>query len=104
MHRLGDEHTTLAELLQGAGYTTAAIVGSVAVDARFGFDQGFDIFHVAEDPGERRNPAKTDPKQANDLLRLLAPYLEDGRKASAEQGSLDDATRERLQSIGYLEE
>ena len=37
-------HHTLAERLGAAGYRTAAFVGSFAVDGRFGFAQGFDVF------------------------------------------------------------
>lgn len=41
VHRLRDESVTLAELLAGHGYATAAIVGSFPVDSIFGLDQGF---------------------------------------------------------------
>ena len=48
--RLDDEHITLAELLQGKGYQTAAFVDGGFVSASFGFDQGFDIY---DDQGRR---------------------------------------------------
>ncbi len=39
--RLAAEQTTLAEILAGAGYETAAFVSSFVLDPRFGLDQGF---------------------------------------------------------------
>jgi choline-sulfatase len=41
---LGEDRTTLAERLHAAGYRTAAVVSSFAVDRRFGFAQGFDSY------------------------------------------------------------
>ncbi len=42
--RLGLEHQAVAEILGGAGYSTAAVVASFPVAAVFGFGQGFDSF------------------------------------------------------------
>jgi arylsulfatase A-like enzyme/Flp pilus assembly protein TadD len=42
--RLDDEHVTLAETFEGAGYRTAAFIGSFALDSRFGLDQGFEHY------------------------------------------------------------
>lgn len=36
--------TTLAELLRGAGYRTAAFIGAFILDRAYGFDQGFEEF------------------------------------------------------------
>ncbi len=44
IHRLGSQLPTLAEGLRGAGYATAAFVGALVLDARFGLDRGFDIY------------------------------------------------------------
>lgn len=41
---LAAERTTLAEVLRGAGYETAAFVSSFVLDPRFGLDQGFDVY------------------------------------------------------------
>lgn len=41
---LPEEHDTLAEVLQRAGYCTAAFISSSPVRADFGFDQGFELF------------------------------------------------------------
>jgi len=43
-YALRPEITTLAEVLKGRGFETAAFVGSFTVDSRFGLDQGFDVF------------------------------------------------------------
>jgi arylsulfatase A-like enzyme/cytochrome c-type biogenesis protein CcmH/NrfG len=42
--RLGNTSRTLAEALKGAGYRTAAFVGSYVLDARFGLGRGFDVY------------------------------------------------------------
>jgi len=47
---LGDNEVTLAERFQEAGYGTAAFTAAFPTQARWGFDQGFDIYH---DPLER---------------------------------------------------
>jgi arylsulfatase A-like enzyme len=41
---LDDGFETIAELLQTHGYSTAAVVSSFPLHARFGFDQGFDSY------------------------------------------------------------
>jgi len=41
---LHEDHLTLAELLQGQGYATAAFVGAYPLDSRFGLAQGFDRY------------------------------------------------------------
>ncbi|NQZ96227.1 MAG: sulfatase [Myxococcales bacterium] len=41
---LDDAHATLAELLRERGFATAAVVASFPLHAKFGFDQGFDVF------------------------------------------------------------
>lgn len=42
--RLGDDATTLPEILHRHGYETAGFVSSVYLERRYGFDQGFDHF------------------------------------------------------------
>jgi choline-sulfatase len=47
---------TLTKLLKARGYSTAAFIGGYVLDARFGLNQGFDVydspFHLRPDPGE----------------------------------------------------
>jgi arylsulfatase A-like enzyme len=42
--KLGDDIPTLAESLRGAGYTTHGVVSAPYVEARYGFDRGFDSY------------------------------------------------------------
>jgi len=46
------EQLTLAELLKGAGYDTAAFVSAFVLDARFGLSQGFDVYDDEVDPAK----------------------------------------------------
>src|SRR5262249_10670227 len=41
---LGESYATLAESLKGAGYTTAAFIGTAILDRRHGLAQGFDWY------------------------------------------------------------
>jgi arylsulfatase A-like enzyme/Flp pilus assembly protein TadD len=49
---LADTHATIARLLNGAGYQTAAFVGAFVLDRRFGLAQGFDTYddQIPRDP------------------------------------------------------
>jgi arylsulfatase A-like enzyme len=47
--RLPEEALTLAEILQSAGYATAAFAGGGQMDRVFGLDQGFDLY---DQPGQ----------------------------------------------------
>lgn len=42
--RLDSRHVTLAEVARARGYETAAFVSAFVLDARFGLDQGFDLY------------------------------------------------------------
>ncbi len=42
--KLGPDVPTLATVLHAAGYATAAVVGSFALDSRYGLDRGFDVY------------------------------------------------------------
>jgi arylsulfatase A-like enzyme/Flp pilus assembly protein TadD len=41
---LDPKHATVAKLLRDAGYATGAFVGAFPLDARFGLNQGFDVY------------------------------------------------------------
>ena len=45
-NRLAESRTTLAEVLQAAGYATGAFTGGMTLDPHFGFDQGFETFRT----------------------------------------------------------
>src|SRR6476469_1240468 len=57
---LGAAHPTVARLLKGAGYDTAAFVGAFVLDHQFGLAQGFDTY----DDQIPRDPAATDRLEA----------------------------------------
>ena len=57
---LADTHATIARLLKGAGYDTAAFVGAFVLDHRFGLAQGFDTY----DDQIPRDPHATDRLEA----------------------------------------
>lgn len=42
--KLDESRTTLAEILKGAGYETAAFVDAPFMSKKYGFDQGFDLY------------------------------------------------------------
>jgi len=48
--RLGDEHTTIAEVLAGAGYRTAGFFGGPFLHPLFGLDQGFETYENCMTP------------------------------------------------------
>jgi arylsulfatase A-like enzyme len=54
IHRLGAGPATLAEQLRAAGFETAAFVGALVLDSRFGLARGFDVY---DDRMERRSAA-----------------------------------------------
>ena len=43
-YRLPDEQLTLAEILDGKGYETAAFIGAFVLDRHFGLAQGFNVY------------------------------------------------------------
>lgn len=69
--RLDDQSPTLAAALKGAGYRTAAFVGSFVVDARFGLNRGFDVY----DDRMLGSSTALEPVQRN-AEQVLAPALE----------------------------
>ncbi len=83
---LGDEQTTLAEILRGEGYRTAAAVGSYPLIGQFGIGQGFELFddHVAgryqDLRGDRVFPKERmffDERRAARVNEAVVPWLEE---------------------------
>jgi arylsulfatase A-like enzyme/Tfp pilus assembly protein PilF len=81
---LGDEQTTLAEVLRDAGYGTAAAVGSYPLKSEFGIGQGFELFDdhltaASEDVyGERAFPKQRlffDERKAARVNEAILPWL-----------------------------
>jgi tetratricopeptide (TPR) repeat protein len=69
--RLDDKTPALATALKGAGYRTAAFVGSFVVDARFGLNRGFDVY----DDRMLGSSTALEPVQRN-AEQVLAPALD----------------------------
>lgn len=83
---LGDEQLTLAEILRGQGYATAAAVGAFPVTARFGLNQGFTFFDdhltgIFEDYlGKRAIPKDRlffDERRAAQVNEAVLPWLDE---------------------------
>ncbi len=63
------------------------------------------VFDLAADPGELRNLAGSRALEVAWLRARLAAWIERGRldEAGGEPAELDEATRERLRALGYLD-
>jgi arylsulfatase A-like enzyme len=63
------------------------------------------LFHLAQDPGEKNNLAV----ERKDLVDLMVPRLQEktalarGEAVERQQRDIDEATLERLRSLGYVE-
>lgn len=71
-----DELVTLAEVLEGNGYTTGAIIGSFVMDARFGLDQGFAFYDdaIRKDQGEG-NPFFFPERKADEVTARAQAFM-----------------------------
>ena len=71
--RVPEGAVTLASVLHGRGYKTAAFIGSVFLDGRMAFDQGFDFFDSPfQGATQRRNGAL--------VLRSARQWLQENRE------------------------
>jgi arylsulfatase A-like enzyme/tetratricopeptide (TPR) repeat protein len=72
---LPPDKITLAKVLKGQGYKTAAFVASFSVDSRFGLDQGFDIY---DDNFQEGAPFKAlnAERKAEQVLAVFSPWLD----------------------------
>ena len=68
---LGPDQVTLAERLHEAGYTTAAFTAAFPTQARWGFDQGFELYH---DP-LKRLPTQLDWRDRRDAREVVDDAL-----------------------------
>ena len=76
---LSPDKVTLAELLKGKGYSTAAFVASFSVDSRFGLDQGFDRY---DDDFQAGSPFKAlnAERKAEQVYEKFQAWLKQGPK------------------------
>ncbi|HEY3836853.1 MAG TPA: sulfatase-like hydrolase/transferase [Bryobacteraceae bacterium] len=67
---------TLPAVLKADGYRTAAFIGGYVLDARFGMNNGFDVydspFHLRPDPGEEPPEVK---RSADGVLNAAAQWI-----------------------------
>jgi arylsulfatase A-like enzyme len=72
-NELPADHMTLAEVLRGAGYRTAAFTSNVLFGQDSGFDQGFDTYEVVLSPAAvARKPGKPFPNAGASLVTKRA--------------------------------
>ncbi len=72
--RLPAEMETLAEILKGRGYQTAAFVGGFPVDSRFGLDQGFDLYD--DSLGRSRTRVSFSERPASEVVASARKWIE----------------------------
>jgi tetratricopeptide (TPR) repeat protein len=65
---------TLAEILKGEGYETAAFVSGFPVDSRFGLDQGFDLYD--DSLGRSRTRVSLAERTASDVVPLARSWIQ----------------------------
>jgi choline-sulfatase len=76
-YRLPESFTTLAEILQEAGYDTAAFVSCFVLDERYGLAQGFTTYNFAASPGGRRGANSLgNERNATDVTTAALDWLE----------------------------
>ncbi|MEO8660188.1 MAG: sulfatase-like hydrolase/transferase, partial [Bryobacteraceae bacterium] len=76
--RLPSKIPTLASILKGKGYRTAAFVGAFVIDRRFGLNEGFDVY---ESPFQLRQEGGVDPgdikRAGSDVIASATRWLDD---------------------------
>jgi arylsulfatase A-like enzyme/Flp pilus assembly protein TadD len=93
--QLPEEAETLAEILQGRGWSTAAFVAAFPLDASFGANQGFDTYgdeftgltlgEMEGVPEHSEDVAKRlfyDERVASEVASEVLPWLSEARKTS----------------------
>ena len=74
-YALGAGTPTLAEILKGRGYKTAAFTASFSVDSRFGLNRGFDVYddHLqADSPFKSANAER----RAEEVFQAFEPWFD----------------------------
>ena len=76
----GPELLTLAEILKGRGYQTAAFVGSFVLDRRFGLDQGFDTYDDYMSKDQSQPLLLYNERKAEDVVSGADKWLKENGK------------------------
>lgn len=74
-YELADDDVTLAELLKGKGFSTAAFVSSFILDSRFGLAQGFDVYD--DDFENQINTTGISQRGGDEVTRHGIEWIED---------------------------
>jgi choline-sulfatase len=83
---LSPSQVTLAEVMKGAGYRTAAFVGAFVVDSKFGLGQGFDYYFDHFDLSRFENVSPGYIQRTGDeVVRETIRWLESRRAKPGEQ-------------------
>ncbi|MFQ6083569.1 MAG: sulfatase-like hydrolase/transferase [Candidatus Aminicenantia bacterium] len=72
---LGENFTTLAEILKENGYYTSAFIGAYCLDSRFGLAQGFDVYDDEYETPEYLKPHGPQ-RLAEDVYSSVAKWIE----------------------------
>jgi arylsulfatase A-like enzyme len=73
LHALGDEAVLVSEVLRGRGWRTGAFVGSYILQARFGLDQGFEVYRDV--PAARLLKGGIDERPADEVVADALAWL-----------------------------
>lgn len=75
-YRLGNTAVTLAELLRGHGFQTAAVIGAFVLDSQSGIGQGFDTFDDQLVAGGASAGARPE-RRAGDVTKTANAWLDE---------------------------
>jgi arylsulfatase A-like enzyme/Flp pilus assembly protein TadD len=79
--RLPAEVPTLATVLRGAGYATAAFVAAYPLDSQFGLDRGFETYDDRYPEGSKPTEFVLPERPAAEMVRLAAAWWDANRGA-----------------------
>ena len=100
--RAGEERVLYVETLATwLDYGWSPLVGVRTREFKYIRAPRRELYDLRRDPGELHNIAEAEPEQVRRLDAVLERHLERGQRAS-ETVALDDAVRERLESLGYV--
>ena len=77
---IGDWHLTLAEVLKEQGYKTGAILASYVLNAKFGLNQGFDVYQEFDDKS-KGTKVFTNGRRALETARLANQWFQENKDA-----------------------